>query len=113
MAPVSACSVSSQPDSPASPNVTATSTTTKAEAACTGDAIGAALAAEVRTTVNVKSYQCKNGWAAGSDLLVDRNVEAAFLLQDVNGQWIVPEPMPCSDPSIPRIILNSSPCGVS
>lgn len=87
-----------------------TTTGAPATAACTAAAISAALG----TGKTLNSYQCGNGWAAGS--WTNTMYTAAFLLQSKSGTWVQPPTNACADATalgIPANVLDVSPCKVS
>lgn len=94
-------------------SVPATTTTTSAAAVsapCTAAALGAALGSG-KTLI---SYQCGNGWAAGS--WTNSTYAAAFLLRSKGGVWVQPPTDACNEAAalgIPANVLNVSPCKVS
>lgn len=97
---------------------TAAATTASASGApCTKAALEAGLGKDDDgNQIKVLSFKCDAGWASGPDLFgqgTDNEIEAAFLLKDESGTWVVPNPLPCDDKSIPPAILNRSPCKVS
>ncbi len=78
-------------------------------APCTASAITQGLGVATHS-VTIESYVCSEGWAAGTQ----DATPAQFVLQSVNGVWVVPAQTPCGTASagLPPIILETG-CSLS
>lgn len=93
---------------------TTTAPTTTAPAAVSAPCTAPAITAALKAGETLISYQCANGWAAGS--WTNSEYAAAFLLQSKNGVWVQPPTDACQNSTalgIPASVLNVSPCKVS
>jgi hypothetical protein len=104
------CSSTSPSTTTTTAPVTTTTSASTVSAPCTSAAVGAAL----KPGETLVSYQCGNGWAAGS--WTNSEYEAAFLLRSSHGTWVQPPTNACQNAQalgIPADVLNVSPCKVS
>lgn len=107
-------SCTSTPTTTGPTTTTTVPATTTSAAATSAPCTAAAISAALGSGKTLVSYQCGNGWAAGS--WSNPAYEAAFLLQAKGGVWVQPPTDACNEAAalgIPADVLNISPCKVS
>jgi hypothetical protein len=107
-------SCTSTPTTTGPTTTTTIPTTTTSAAATSAPCTAAAISAALGSGETLISYQCGNGWAAGS--WSNSAYEAAFLLRSKGGVWVQPPTDACNEATalgIPTDVLNVSPCKVS
>jgi hypothetical protein len=88
-------------------------------APCTKEAIAAGVQSDFadQQIEILDGFVCDGGWAAGPVLVgpsgSEEQIEAAYLVKDENGAWVVPSTLPCDSGEVPEKVLDTSPCRVS